>query len=285
MQRKHAQLRRQTGGLRTPIGHHARRADDEARPVEPAFALLDQEMGQRLHGLAEPHIVGEEAAELEGAQELQPVEPGLLIGAQLRLEPGGRVHRFDLGKGRKALYQCAQPLAAEPAQPRRRFDRRQGRAFAGRDLERTAGRQGFRVVELDERRQDRPRAFERQGDATAVGERAEDGAVMRQRIESSRARPPDAAVGSAPSAPAAAAPARPRPRCRDRARTTSRRPRIPRPSTRRRRLRRDGETRPRTRSASRRRRAAAPPRRQRPASPPHSRASPMRDRRRRRVAG
>ena len=44
--------------------------------------LLDQQMRKRLHGLAQTHVVGEDAAKIRAAQELQPVDAARLILAQ-----------------------------------------------------------------------------------------------------------------------------------------------------------------------------------------------------------
>jgi hypothetical protein len=85
VQRQNAQFRRQACGLGEPVRYDTRRADHEARPVDAALALFNEEVGQGLDGLAEPHIVGEDTAKLVGAQELQPVEPVALIGSQLCL--------------------------------------------------------------------------------------------------------------------------------------------------------------------------------------------------------
>ena len=51
---------REARGLGAPVRHHAGRADHEARPVEPARLLLDQDVRQGLHRLAEAHVVGED---------------------------------------------------------------------------------------------------------------------------------------------------------------------------------------------------------------------------------
>ena len=140
-------------------------------------------MGQRLHGLAEPHIVGEDAAELVGAQELQPVEPLALIGTQLRLQPGRRLDLVDPCEARQAFGQCLEPLAAEPAQSGRSLDRGEAQALAGGDFELARGGEASRVIELDQGRQDRLGPVERQRDMPAVGEPAEDRTVMRQAVE------------------------------------------------------------------------------------------------------
>ena len=93
VQRQHAQRGREACRLGEPVRDQAGRADDESRPVEPAGRLLDQHMRQGLHRLAQAHVVGEDAAELVAAQELQPVQPVALIGAQFRAAKSRR--RFD----------------------------------------------------------------------------------------------------------------------------------------------------------------------------------------------
>ena len=49
------------------------------------------EHGQHLECLAQPHVVGQAAAELQAAQRPQPLHPELLIGAQLGRQAGSGV--------------------------------------------------------------------------------------------------------------------------------------------------------------------------------------------------
>ena len=159
MQRQDPELGRQPCRLGDPVRHDAGRANDEAGPVKAAFALLDQNMSEGLHRLAQPHIVGKDAAELVSAQKLQPIEPVALIGPQLGSQPS---RWLDLGNPRKArqpLRQLPQPLAAEPAQPGRCFESGETRHFTGRYPEFTRSGQVLRVVQLDEGGHDRLRAL------------------------------------------------------------------------------------------------------------------------------
>jgi hypothetical protein len=61
VQRQYPQLGRQARRLGDPVRDDAGRADDEAGPVEAALALLDENVGERLHGFAQPHIIREDA--------------------------------------------------------------------------------------------------------------------------------------------------------------------------------------------------------------------------------
>ena len=112
------------------------------------------------------------------------------------LQVGRRRDAFDPGETRQALGQGAQPLAAEPAQPGGGLDRGETGGFAGRDVEGAGGREALRIVQLDQRRQDRLGALERQRQMTAVGQPAEHGAVVRQRFEAGLARAPQPGHGS-----------------------------------------------------------------------------------------
>ncbi len=51
--------------------------------------------GQHLDGLAQSHVVGQYAAEIEGSQVIEPAQTFLLIGPQFSLEPGGGFQRLD----------------------------------------------------------------------------------------------------------------------------------------------------------------------------------------------
>ena len=53
--------------------------------------VLEQRQG--LQRLAEPHVVGQDAAEPVRPQEREPLEPGQLVGPQLRVDRGGHRHR------------------------------------------------------------------------------------------------------------------------------------------------------------------------------------------------
>ena len=145
-------------------------------------------MGQGLHGFAEPHIVGENAAELVVAQKLQPVESVALIGTQLGLQarPAARPWRSPANPDSRSR-QRPQPLAAEPAQPDRCFESGKTDRFAGRDVELGRFPTGFpgdtarpgSTGSLWCGRAARPRAGRRGADA-------EHRAVMRQRVEPAR---------------------------------------------------------------------------------------------------
>ena len=101
VKRKHPQVGGEALRLVTPVGDQAGRAHDESWRGQPAGCLLGQDVGQSLDRLTQAHIVGEDTAEPQLADEAQPGEPVSLIGSQ-----GGTQARRGLG--------LAQP--AEPAQ-------------------------------------------------------------------------------------------------------------------------------------------------------------------------
>ena len=67
---------------------------------------------ENLHGLAEPHVVGQAHAELEGMQKGEPAHALFLIGPKFRLE--GRPQRYRRGRLGKAhlRHDRFEPLAA-----------------------------------------------------------------------------------------------------------------------------------------------------------------------------
>ena len=73
-----AQARREPGDLALPLLRDAHRADDERRADVAAVLPLRDERGDRLHGLAEPHVVGEDPADPEVAQQAEPAVAALL---------------------------------------------------------------------------------------------------------------------------------------------------------------------------------------------------------------
>ena len=90
---EHPEVGREGLGLLDPIEHQAAGHDRQRRgsPAVPRpLQAARLEQGQHLHRLAQPHVVGQAAAEAEVAQEVQPTESVLLIAAQLAAEPARR---------------------------------------------------------------------------------------------------------------------------------------------------------------------------------------------------
>ena len=82
---------REAGRLRHPVRHDARRRDHQERADARVALAGVADQRERLQRLAEPHVVGEDPAELELPQRRQPAEPVALVGAQLRLQRRRRV--------------------------------------------------------------------------------------------------------------------------------------------------------------------------------------------------
>ncbi len=83
--------------LARPVAHDTRRRDDQERRERRIVGTGRLHHGDGLHRLAQPHVVGEDAAEPLGAQEVEPVEPRTLIVP----EGGSQPHRgIDPGEGR-----------------------------------------------------------------------------------------------------------------------------------------------------------------------------------------
>ena len=79
--------------LALPVADQRHRAHQQrgAAPVRPGRAGRDER--QQLDGLAQAHVVGQDAAEAELAEEGQPGQPALLVRAQLAGEAGRGRHR------------------------------------------------------------------------------------------------------------------------------------------------------------------------------------------------
>ena len=86
--------------------------DLRARPGRAPFAVQQRE---RLHALAQPHVVGQDPAQAQVAEEGQPGQSALLVRAQLAAERGGGGHR-----GQRAVS----PPGEQLTQPAVRRDRR-----------------------------------------------------------------------------------------------------------------------------------------------------------------
>ncbi len=78
-----------------PVRHDALRGEDETREIGATVRLFKVQVTERLHGFAQAHVVGEDSAEALFAEERQPLESVLLVGAQAREESLRRL-RTDL---------------------------------------------------------------------------------------------------------------------------------------------------------------------------------------------
>ena len=117
VQGEHLERRRETLRFHPPVGHQRCGGDDQARPVGAAVQLLGENVRERLHRLAEAHVVGKHAAEPRLTEETQPGIPLALI----RPERRGEAFRSGVFGGRprlsQPLPQNAQRLAARPGDP------------------------------------------------------------------------------------------------------------------------------------------------------------------------
>ena len=89
-------------GLLDPVEDERARDDDQRRPLRLPSGAAALEVGEHLHGLAQAHVVGEDAAELELLEVVEPAEPLALIRAQLAAEAGGGLagdEAVELGQG------------------------------------------------------------------------------------------------------------------------------------------------------------------------------------------
>ena len=114
VQGQHFERGCEAGGLVRPVHHQARRRDHETGPIHPAIFLFQQEVRERLNGLAQPHVIGEHARQLVLAQELQPAHPFELVGPERRLQAGRRRDWFQFAHPAELAAQFAQGLAALP---------------------------------------------------------------------------------------------------------------------------------------------------------------------------
>ena len=92
------QVRHEARGLAPPVADQARRHHQEAREGDPILQIPVRQQGERLHGLAESHVVGKYAAEAAVGERPQPAVAGALVGAQLPAQRGGSRHFRGLGK-------------------------------------------------------------------------------------------------------------------------------------------------------------------------------------------
>ena len=101
VQGEQMQMRGKTCRLGAPVRPHARRADHEARTIQASCLFLHENVGEGLHRLAQAHVVGKDATQAVAVQELQPIQPSLLIGAKYCCEVPWRFDRLDFGEIRQ----------------------------------------------------------------------------------------------------------------------------------------------------------------------------------------
>ena len=97
VQHQAAQLRAKARSLALPVAHQAHRRNDEGRVGQAPSVFFDLNVGQRLQGFAQAHVVSQDAAQGVLAQKLQPVQALLLVRAQAYPHAGRHGHRGQLG--------------------------------------------------------------------------------------------------------------------------------------------------------------------------------------------
>ncbi|MNR40585.1 hypothetical protein D3C85_1588860 [compost metagenome] len=90
MQGKHAQVRCKAFCLIEPVRDEAGGHYRQGGPIEAAAFLLQQQMGQRLQGLAQAHVVTQDAAGVDVPQGLQPGEALQLVMTEFGIQTLGR---------------------------------------------------------------------------------------------------------------------------------------------------------------------------------------------------
>ena len=88
--------------LGLPVEQQGGGHDHQGWPVQPPGLLFHQQVRQGLRGLAQAHVVGQDAAQVVGAQVLQPGQAVRLVGAQGHSQTLWRWH----GLGRAGLAQA-----------------------------------------------------------------------------------------------------------------------------------------------------------------------------------
>ena len=78
----HAQSRREPPAFGLPVVHQRRGAHDQIRSHRTRLVAPRHQQRQQLHGFAQPHLVGQDAAESFVAHRVQPAEPLDLVRPQ-----------------------------------------------------------------------------------------------------------------------------------------------------------------------------------------------------------
>ncbi len=110
VQGQHAQRRREAGDLRLPVRNQAGRHHDQRRLAQRAALFQRQQVGDQLQRLAQPHVVGEYAADAGLGQCVEPAQAFALVRPQLHREPVGHRVAGALGGIAQARGKAEQRL-------------------------------------------------------------------------------------------------------------------------------------------------------------------------------
>jgi hypothetical protein len=159
VQHQRLQLRRKACALGLPVVHDRGGCQHQRGPLQPPRVFFQQQVGNRLHRLAQTHVVGQDAGQLVLAQELQPRQPGQLIRPQLGAQARRRCHRRDRAERCQPLAQPTQVLGAPPFEAGAgQLDQACG---VGACQPQLAGLTGRAIVQLHQRAQDGAQALGR----------------------------------------------------------------------------------------------------------------------------
>ena len=92
---EHPEPGRELGSLLDPVEDQRAGHDRQRRPLGLAAVPPALEQGQDLDRLAQTHVVGEDAAEAEPLEVVEPAQALALVRPQLAVEAGRRVKRDD----------------------------------------------------------------------------------------------------------------------------------------------------------------------------------------------
>ena len=104
---EHLELGREFRGFIGPVGDDRGGSDDE-RWQAGFFCALGGEVGEGLDGFAEAHVVGEDAVEAVGGEELEPAVAFRLIGSELGAEGIGDFRRRQGGDVLEAVAELGE---------------------------------------------------------------------------------------------------------------------------------------------------------------------------------
>ncbi|CAE6876028.1 hypothetical protein R69746_08787 [Paraburkholderia aspalathi] len=117
MRDQYAQTGREAFGFRGPVGQQGGRRDEEARARIGLFALQDQEQREDLNRFAEPHVVGQTRAQLEAAEQVEPLHARVLVRSKLRVQLGAWLDARQALRLTQVLKGIGQPGTSHDLRP------------------------------------------------------------------------------------------------------------------------------------------------------------------------
>lgn len=169
-----AEVGGEAGGFIEPIGEDGRGTDHQGGAIQAALFFFEEHVGESLDGFTQAHVVGEDTAEVEFAEELDPAEAVELVGAQFGAESEGWGEGSGLGGLAEAMGEGLEMGMGFPMPIGGLGKVAELDGAEAMDGDATGGVEGAGGVEFHQGGEDGAEAIDGEGDAASVGQGDQD---------------------------------------------------------------------------------------------------------------